>query len=89
VKEVARVYLSENGSEFLVYDGEDRLLSVKAVTSMTDVVETVGNTLTDAWRDDFVERNGRYYMACLGYQDCRPGMCDEHYPNGAGYGERV
>ena len=80
MKEIARVYLSDNGKEFLVYDGEDRLLSVKAIADMTDVVETVGNTLTDALRDDFRERNGRDFNTCMGYSDCRAGMCDEHYP---------
>ena len=83
-----RVCLSDNGKEFLMYDGET-LERVIAVMDFAAVAETAKEAAEIAFRDDFAERNGRDYMSCMGYQDCCPGMCDEHYPNGAGYGERV
>jgi hypothetical protein len=48
VKEIARVYLSSNGKEFLIYDGNDNLLSVKDVRDTTNVIETMGNVVLDS-----------------------------------------
>ena len=36
MRELARVYLSSNGKEFLIYDGNDNLVSVEAVTETVD-----------------------------------------------------
>lgn len=84
MKEIMRVRLSDNGKAFLLYseDGEylERVIDVKDFAA---VGESAKEAAEIAFREDYAERNGREYMSCMGYQDCCPGMCDEHYENGA------
>lgn len=90
MQEVMRICLSDNGKEFLLYsDNGETLERVIAVKDFAGVGESAKEAAEIAFRDDYAERNGREFMSCMGYSDCQPGMCDEHYPNGAGYGERV
>jgi hypothetical protein len=50
MREVARVYLSSNGKEFLIYDGNDNLVSVTAVNRLDfeefgiDVADAIDHT---------------------------------------------
>ncbi len=84
MKEIMRVCLSDNGKEFLMYDG-DELERVIAVSDLSAVAETAREAARDAFLDDFSVRNGRHYNACMGYEDCTPGMCDEHHAESGAY----
>lgn len=84
--EVMRVCLSENGKEFLLYsDNGETLERVIAVKDFAGVGESAKEAAESAFLDDFADRNGRHYMSCMGYEDCRPGMCDVHYENEGAY----
>lgn len=81
-----RVCLSENGKEFLLYsENGETLERVIAVTDFAGVAETAREAVRDAFLDDFQARNGRHYNACMGYEDCRAGLCDEHFPSEGAY----
>lgn len=90
MQEVMRICLSDNGKEFLLYseNGEclERAIAVKDFAAVGDSAKEAAEM---SFRDDFAERNGREYMSCMGYEDCRPDLCDDHYPNGSGNGERL
>lgn len=47
MRELARVYLSDDGKRFLIYDGSDNLSSVEAVTESVDF-EEFGISVYDA-----------------------------------------
>ncbi|AXH49380.1 hypothetical protein HWB76_gp020 [Streptomyces phage Blueeyedbeauty] len=80
MREVMRVCLSEDGTEFLLYsENGETLERVIAVKDFAAVGESAKEAAEIAFRDDYAERNGRDFMSCMGYQDCRPGLCDEHY----------
>lgn len=84
--EVMRVCLSDNGKEFLLYsDNGETLERVIAVKDFAGVGESAKEAAEIAFRDNYAERNGREFMSCMGYQDCRPGLCDEHYENEGAY----
>jgi len=48
MREVASIYLSSNGKEFLIYDRNEQLVSVKAISDLADLGETVVNTVSEA-----------------------------------------
>ena len=86
MKEIVRVCLSDNGKEVLMYseDGES-LERVHPVREFETIAATVMEAVGSAFQDDFAERNGRHFNTCMGYEDCAPGLCDEHYENEGAY----
>lgn len=90
MKEILRMCLSDNGKEFLLYsDDGETLERAIGVFDFPAIGEAAREAALYAQRDDFAERNGREYRACMGYEDCTPYLCDDHYPNGSGNGERL
>lgn len=86
MKEIMRVCLSDNGKEFLLYSENGECLErAIAVKDFSAVAESAKEAAEIAFRDDYAERNGRDFMSCMGYEDCAPGMCDEHYENEGAY----
>lgn len=86
VKEIMRVCLSDNGKEILMYsENGETLERVYAVRDFAAIAETAREAVESAFQDDYMERNGRHFNNCLGYEDCRAGMCDEHYENEGTY----
>lgn len=60
----------------------ERMHNVRDVSAIADTVREAAEV---AFLDDYAERNGRHFMSCMGYEDCRPGLCDEHYENEGAY----
>lgn len=79
VKEVMRVCLSDNGKEFLLYDGDGDLERIVKVTDFAGVGNTAKEVAENAFIENFETEQGRHYRRCLGYEDCQSNMCDEHF----------
>lgn len=69
--------ISDDGKSVFAYNGSGELERVIPINGKTDIQETAW----DAVRDAFETENGTFFRTCLGHEDCRPGMCDEHYLN--------
>lgn len=74
-----RVCLSDNGKEYFLYDAEGDLERVVSVTDFAGIGEAAKDAAEAAFIENFETENGRFYRRCMGYSDCRPGMCDEHH----------
>lgn len=77
MKAILTFNISDDGKSILAYNGNGELERVIAIKNRDDVKETAWDAVRDAWETE----NGRFFRSCLGYSDCRPGMCDEHYEN--------
>jgi hypothetical protein len=47
VKEIARVYLSSNGKEFLIYNGNDELQAVVSVDNVDGLFLHIGHAISE------------------------------------------
>lgn len=80
MKEVMRVCLSDNGKEFFLYDAEGDIERIVAVTDFAGIGQAAKDAAEAAFIENFEMQEGRHYRRCMGYEDCTPDMCDEHFP---------
>lgn len=72
--------LSDNGKEFLLYDGEGDLERIVKVTDFAGIGQAAKDASEAAFMEHFEAEQGRFFRRCMGYEDCQPNMCDEHFP---------